>query len=209
MCKTSPMALRYALIGLLASRPSSGYELTKRFAASMAHVWPAGHSQIYPELARLVTDGLIEQTGDGPRGKKTYAATATGVVALREWMRSTTPDYGVRSDAQLRDFFLWTLPPPEAIAHIERDVGVYRGRLDELEQLAATIDWAADAPTRASRVTLEKGLRYYGMLVDWSAWAITEIRQGALDPTGPPPATGPSPAAKPAPSDPTDQVDRR
>lgn len=209
MCKNRPMALRYALIGLLASRPSSGYELTKRFAASMAHVWPAGHSQIYPELARLVADDLIEQTGDGPRGKKTYAATATGVVALREWMRSTTPDYGVRSDAQLRDFFLWTLPPTEAIAHIERDMAVYRGRLQELQQLAGTIDWAADAPTRASRIALEKGLRYYGMLVDWSAWAIAEVEEGALDPAGPLPAAGPSPTAAQAPSRLTDPVDPR
>lgn len=142
---------------------------------------------------------MIEQTGDGPRGKKTYAATADGVVAIRDWMRETTPDYGVRSDAQLRDFFLWTLPPPEAVAHIERDMQVYRGRLVELEQLSQAIDWAADGSTRASRITLEKGLRYYGMLVDWSAWAIAEIDQGVLDPAGPPPAAAGSPAPPPAP----------
>lgn len=181
------MALRYALVGLLASRPSTGYELTKRFAASMAHVWPAGHSQIYPELARLVADGLIEQTGEGPRGSKTYAATPDGVAALTDWMRTSEPDYGVRSDAQLRDFFLWTLPDAEAIAHIERDVAVYRQRLADLEQLECAMDWTSDAPTRAGRLTLEKGLRYYRMLVDWSEWAIAEIDRGAL-------GAGPSPS---------------
>jgi DNA-binding PadR family transcriptional regulator len=190
------MALRYALIGLLASRPSTGYELTKRFAASMAHVWPAGHSQIYPELARLVADGLIEQTGEGPRKSKTYAATADGVTALRGWMRTTEPDYGVRSDAQLRDFFLWSLPDDEAIAHIERDMAVYRQRLRELEELDCAMDWTSDPPTRAGRLTLEKGLLYYRMLVDWSDWAIAEIRRGALDTHGPPPTRpGPTPVA--------------
>lgn len=180
------MSLRYALVGLLASRPSSGYELSKRFAVSMAHVWPAGHSQIYPELSRLVADGLIEQTEEGPRGRKTYAATPAGVAALRDWME-TEPDYGRRSDADLREFFLWALPPAEALTHLERESNVYRQRLAELEQIARTVNWDTDPPTRASRLALEKGLRAYRMLIDWANWAAAEISAGALQPGGPVP----------------------
>lgn len=182
------MSLRYALVGLLASRPFSGYELTKRFAVSMACVWPVGHSQIYPELARLVADGLIEQTEEGPRGRKTYAATPAGVAALREWMQSTEPDYGRRSEADLREFFLWAIPPARALAHLEREVKVYRRRLGELEEIAQAVDWDGDAPTRASRLALEKGLRNYRMLIDWANWAAAEIAAGALEPGGPVPA---------------------
>jgi DNA-binding PadR family transcriptional regulator len=189
------MALRYALVGLLASQPSSGYELTKRFAVSMAHVWPAGHSQIYPELARLVADGLIEQTGEGPRGRKTYAATAAGLGELRAWMRSTEPDYGCRSDAQLREFFLWVIPRDEAVAHLERDAEVYGRRLADLEEIARTVDWGADGPTRASRLTLEMGLRHYRMLVDWAGWAAAEVAAGALEPGGPVPGDARTAAA--------------
>jgi PadR family transcriptional regulator, regulatory protein AphA len=180
------MSLRYALVGLLASRPSSGYDLTKRFAVSMAHVWPAGHSQIYPELGRLVADGLIEQTEEGPRGRKTYAATPAGVAALGDWME-TEPDYGCRSDANLRQFFLWAIPPADALAHLERDANVYRHRLGELEEIARTVDWDADGPTRASRLALEMGLRNYRMLIDWANWAVEEITAGALQPGGPVP----------------------
>jgi PadR family transcriptional regulator AphA len=180
------MSLRYALVGLLASRPSSGYELSKRFAVSMAHAWPAGHSQIYPELSRLVADGLIEQTEEGPRGRKTYAATPAGVAALRDWMQ-TEPDYGRRSDADLREFFLWALPPAEALAHLERESNVYRRRLEELEQIAQTVDWDTDAPTRTLRLALDKGLRAYRMLIDWADWAAEEITAGALQPGGPVP----------------------
>jgi PadR family transcriptional regulator, regulatory protein AphA len=181
------MLLRYALIGLLAWRPSSGYELTKRFAVSMAHVWPVSHSQIYPELARLVADGLIEQTEEGPRGRKTYAATPAGVAALREWMRSTEPDYGRRSEADLREFFLWVIPPADALAYLERSANVYRSRLAELEIIARMVDWTSDAPNRATRLSLEKGLRNYRMLIDWANWATQEINAGALEPGGPVP----------------------
>ncbi|MBA3728896.1 MAG: PadR family transcriptional regulator, partial [Actinobacteria bacterium] len=45
------MSLRHALLGLLAERPMSGYDLTKVFDSSLAYVWSAKHSQIYPELA--------------------------------------------------------------------------------------------------------------------------------------------------------------
>jgi PadR family transcriptional regulator AphA len=181
------MSLRYALIGLLAWRPSSGYELTKRFAVSLAHAWPVSHSQIYPELARLVSDGLIEQTETGPRGRKTYAATPAGVAALREWMQSTEPSYDRRSEADLREFFLWVIPPAEALAYLERSANVYRRRLAELENIERTVDWTCDVPTRATRLTLEKGLRNYRMLIEWADWATDEIKAGALELGGPVP----------------------
>lgn len=176
------MSLRYALIGLLAGEPASGYELTKRFAESMAHVWPAGHGQIYPELARLVTDGLIAQTETGPRGRRTYAATPQGVSALRTWLQSTEPDYGCRSDADLRTFFLWAVSASEAADHLDRDVREYTRRRAELQALAATVNWDADIHTRMLRLTLEKGLRHYAAQIDWAQWAAAEIRGGALDP---------------------------
>ena len=181
------MSLRYALIGLLAWRPSSGYELTRRFAVSMAHAWPVSHSQIYPELARLASEGLIEQTEHGPRGRKTYAATPAGVAALREWMQSTEPGYDRRSEADLREFFLWVIPPAEALAYLERSTNVYRRRLTELENIARTVDWTSDVPNRATRLTLEKGLRNYRMLIEWANWATEQINAGALEPGGPVP----------------------
>lgn len=181
------MSLRYALIGLLAWRPSSGYELTRRFAVSMAHAWPVSHSQIYPELARLASEGLIEQTEQGPRGRKTYAATAAGVAALREWMQSTEPGYDRRSEADLREFFLWVIPPAEALAYLERSTNVYRRRLAELENIARSVDWTSDVPNRATRLTLEKGLRNYRMLIEWADWATEQINAGALEPGGPVP----------------------
>ena len=43
------MSLRYAVLGLLARRPSTGYELTQTFDRSLRTSWHARHSQIYPE----------------------------------------------------------------------------------------------------------------------------------------------------------------
>ena len=59
------MSLRHALIGLLAERPASGWDLARRFEEVLGAVWPAGHPQIYGELRKLREDGLIEVESEG------------------------------------------------------------------------------------------------------------------------------------------------
>ena len=108
------MSLRYALLGLLADRPYNGWQLLKNFEGSLAYAWPALHSQIYPELARLREAGLIEQTGEGPRGAKEYSLTAAGRAEIERWLLETTPSRNTRDEALLRVFFLWLLDTEEA-----------------------------------------------------------------------------------------------
>jgi len=140
------MSLRHALLGALADRPRTGYALLKHFGQSLAYAWPASHSQIYPELARLLSEGLIEETETGPRGSRTYALTDAGLAEVRRWLRETEPDRRVRSDAALRTFFLWLLEPGEARAHLLRERDHTRAQLDELERLApAAAEMVEDA----------------------------------------------------------------
>src|SRR4026209_1700099 len=124
------MALRYALLGALADQPRTGYALLKHFEQSFAYAWPASHSQIYPELARLLEDGLIEQTGSGRRNSKTYSVTGSGRPDIRRWLRESEPDRRVRSDAALRTFFLWLLEPAEAAGRLEVERTYWQGVLD-------------------------------------------------------------------------------
>lgn len=78
------MSLRFALLN---DQQSSGYDLTQRFAAGVGtYAWDVEHSQIYPELRRLLDDDLIEIAEQGARGRKTYAITEKGHTALRQWL---------------------------------------------------------------------------------------------------------------------------
>src|SRR5688500_17380224 len=131
------MSLRHALLGALADRPRTGYGLLKHFEQSLAYAWPASHSQIYPELARLRDQGLIAQTAAGARGSRTYALTDAGLEEIRRWLRDTEPDRRVRNDAGLRIFFLWLLEPEEARAQLEHERSYWEGVLEELEAIRA------------------------------------------------------------------------
>jgi PadR family transcriptional regulator AphA len=180
----SLMALRYALLGALADQPRTGYELLKHFQQSLAYAWPASHSQIYPELARLLEDGLIEQTGSGARNSKTYAVTDAGTAEVRAWLRDTAPDRRVRSDAALRTFFLWLLEPTEAREQLEGERAYWRGVLDEFVHIREE-PTGHNKKARTFRIALEGGIRTVEARLAWLEDALAEIESDAwrrLDP---------------------------
>ena len=57
--------LGFALLGLLARGPLSGYDISAQLARGVGPFWHARHSQIYPELARL-EEQLARIVGDAP-----------------------------------------------------------------------------------------------------------------------------------------------
>ena len=179
------MSLRHGLLDLLAGEPMSGYDLTRYFSVSMGNVWPAQHSQIYPELAKLLAEGLITQTGEGPRGRKVYETTPAGLEELRSWLRDTEPDYSVRYGALLRVFCLWVLPTDEALVHLARDRAEYARHLELIEQVIANRDWAQSPSTRASRLTIEFGRRFYAAQIAWIDWVTEQVAAGTLQTGGP------------------------
>ena len=172
------MSLRHALLGALADRPRTGYALLKHFEQSLAYAWPASHSQIYPELARLLEDGLIAEAETGPRNSRTYALTDAGVDEVRRWLRETSPDRRVRNDASLRTFFLWLLDPDEAEEHLEREREYWLGVLDELVAIRAE-DFRATRKELAYRLALEGGIRSTQARLDWVEWALEQVRSPA------------------------------
>ena len=171
------MSLRYALLGALAYGPRTGYGLLKHFHGSLAYAWPASHSQIYPELARLRDEGLIRQTSAGPRGSKTYEVTDEGLADVRRWLTETEPDRTVRSEAALRIFFLWLLEPADAVRTVEREAEYQRSVLEGFETIAAEEREPQDAKHLAYRIALESGIRVARARVDWAEWAAEALRR--------------------------------
>ena len=86
------MKSEYVLLGLLARRPFSGYEIAKWLETEGKFLKdPAHHSQIYRALGRMVSDGWIEFEVDPREGRpdaKVYRLTDVGRMALLEWARS-------------------------------------------------------------------------------------------------------------------------
>lgn len=176
------MSLRHAVLGLLTERPASGYDLMKLFETSLANVWPATQSQVYGELGKLATAGLLTVSAEGPRGRKEYAVTGAGRAELHHWLAETEPDRVRRSETMLRVFFLGLMTAPEATAFLGLEAARAAEEGAALRELEESVDWGDDPLSVHGRLALEYGLRLSAMQEEWARWAAGQIASRAGSP---------------------------
>jgi PadR family transcriptional regulator, regulatory protein AphA len=174
------MSLRYALLGLLAHQPASGYDLLATFRSSLAHVWPATQSQVYTELTRLTDAGLLTVGEQGPRGRREYTITTAGRADLDAWLTDDSATPPQRSALLLHVFFLGLTDPTHAQRYLHRQAELAQQRLDGLGETEDSIDWDDGPLSTHGRLALEYGRRLATMQRDWATWAATQIDPGAL-----------------------------
>ena len=80
--------LPFIILGIVSNRPRiTGREITAEFSTEIGDFWKASHSQIYPELRRMVADQWLTTTTSPQNAKeKYYQITTTGQVVLDEWL---------------------------------------------------------------------------------------------------------------------------
>lgn len=86
------MSIKFAILGILSWKPSTGYELKKIFEESSFLYWSGNNNQIYKSLIKmeaeyLVTSEIIHQ--DNSPSKKIYTITKEGLKELKEWISSS------------------------------------------------------------------------------------------------------------------------
>lgn len=156
------MSLRHIILGLLARKPSTGYDLTQMFDLSLRTAWHAGHSQIYPELKRLSSDGLVEVIERGARGSKTYGLTDEGRAELRRWLIDVEPDRSQRNESAVRLFLGQLLPTEDRRYVFERDLAYIEGETAQLEALKDDLK-----PGEPFAAQVDLGLRTNAVLAAW------------------------------------------
>jgi DNA-binding PadR family transcriptional regulator len=84
----TPTTTSYAVLGLLALRPFTAYELTQQSKRSFRFFWPRSEANIYAEPKRLVELGWATAGPErvGQRTRTGYRITQAGRTALRAWL---------------------------------------------------------------------------------------------------------------------------
>jgi DNA-binding PadR family transcriptional regulator len=115
----------YAVLGLLALRSWTGYELTQQARRSLAHCWPKEESVLYEEPRRLVARGLARADRERDRGRtrNRYTITDEGRRALREWLATPSGPPRLELEPLLRLTFAdqGELPDAQAAVAALRD----------------------------------------------------------------------------------------
>jgi DNA-binding PadR family transcriptional regulator len=169
----------YALLCQLAKEPLTGYELSRRMRGGVSNYWSAPHSQIYPQLGKLVAAGWVTYetaSGPGPRDKKIYRITDTGIAVLRTWLAEPVDRQPERDELVLKVSASWLDPAALATtiaATREEAADKLRGYLEITERLEARFGDRLTDPTfpeSANYATLQCGISYERHRVSWLDW---------------------------------------
>ncbi len=182
-------ALGHTLLGLLAREPASGLDLARALQQRLAFFWQARHSQVYPELARLETAGLVTHTVVEQRDrpdKKVYTLTESGRQRLLDWLAASTEPPQIRDEFLVKVTSFWQIEPARAIDLLLDQAGQHEERLAMLEDIersmqadlaGAIVDPAA--PQFGTYLSLRRGLSYEREYAAWCRWAADYLRQHA------------------------------
>src|SRR5262245_12166861 len=96
----------YGVLGILAIREHSTYELAGQMRLSRHYLWPRAESNMYAEPKRLVAAGLAESRAEwnGERRRTVYSITEAGRAALADWLGAPSADPRYESEAALKAF---------------------------------------------------------------------------------------------------------
>lgn len=171
MSAGNPTTLEFAILGLLAIEPRSGYDLLDVFETTAIGNYSSSPGAIYPALRRLEKRGLVKGAVDRTRTlrpRKAFRPTADGKAALARWLRADIgkDDVKRRLDELLLRFAFHSLLDTRASCRFLSNLA---GKIDEyLAELRAQYgEFPSDAPPHG-RMAFALGMEHYRAAARWA-----------------------------------------
>ena len=152
-----------SLLGLLAWRPMSGWELYAEFEHTIGHFWSITRSQVYRELQTLAERGYVELGESGARERRVSTITPAGREAFNAWIARMPGEEQIRVPFLLTVFFAEAVPPAVLRQATIEQRRTHAARLDGY--LAQIDEVRAKAP--APSLALDFGIAYERAVLAW------------------------------------------
>jgi DNA-binding PadR family transcriptional regulator len=177
-------SLSYAILALVANKPQTGYDLALQMRPPQGFLWQAKHGQIYPELARLVKDGLVRyrriDTSSGPP-RKVHSLTPAGRSELLKWIGQSPQDRPANEELVIKAYVMTSVPGTASTTMLNTQVANHEARLAALEHRAAALQ--SQAESRVGRSSSRFGeyaavMRAIGAereYLAWCRWLLSEL----------------------------------
>ena len=126
------MSLDHALLVSLLEKPSSGYELARRFDRSIGYFWHATHQQIYKVLARMEeADWIVSelQAGAAAPDRKLFSVSQTGRAELTRWLDQPSDPEGIRDSLMVKLRGAAFTDPARLLPELEHHRAAHANRL--------------------------------------------------------------------------------
>lgn len=170
--------LPYIVLGLLQSNGKlTGSEIDLEFQNEIGEFWQTTHSQIYPELKRMVKDDWISlATSEADKKKKWYDLRELGVTELKTWL--TTPlDESSDDEFPLKLFFLRDKKDPILKSLLEQELEIHAAKLAHLKERLETVfpDKSSRDANFGHHLILQRAIERETNNISWLKSTIKEI----------------------------------
>jgi PadR family transcriptional regulator, regulatory protein AphA len=167
----SPTA--YVILGMLAWRPMSGYDIKATVDHTTRFFWAASYGQIYPELRRLSEAGLVEGEAEAGSGRRrtAYRLTAAGRRALADWLAEEPQTFEMRDEGLLKLFFAGAAPETAA-GSLDAKRGYHEAKLKQLRAIEAT-----GRAEGFAALVLRFGIESHEWMMAWCAREAERVRE--------------------------------
>ncbi len=172
----------YAILGLLALKPWTTYELAQQMGRALGQFWPRAESKLYEEPKKLVAHGMARASAEqvGRRPRTVYTITAKGRRALAAWVPTPGRGPSIEFEGLVKVFFAEHGSKADLQATIERvrdevaelaaqGVGISKGYLEGEGPFPERLPWLI-----LSGMFLEE---YVEALERWADWAADVVEQ--------------------------------
>ena len=183
----------YAMLGMLAIRPWTTYELAKHMDRSLGRLWPRARSNLFNEPKKLVAHGLARATDEavGRRPRTVYTITAAGRRALRRWLGTPGEGPVLEFEQLLKVFFADHGTRDDALAAVATIRAWAEERNDENIEVARSY-LAGEGPFPERVAVLVVVGRFItdftDMVEQWADWATAMMEDWPDDPSQADPA---------------------
>ena len=171
------MSLSYAILSVLVSAPSSGYDLAKRFNASVegsvGFFWNASFQQIYRELNRLEEKEWLQAESvqqENRPDKRIYTLTALGKQQLCQWIAESEEMAPIKDELLVKLYAGYLVSPQIMVEKLEAHRQQHQQRLMIYQQIKSqecTNPQKLSNSLKFQYMTLLRGIHYE---TGWLAW---------------------------------------
>ncbi len=180
------MSLDHAILGFLAERERSGYDLkTRCFDDDARWMWTADQAQIYRTLDRLQSTGWVRSRRRRQAGRpdrRLFSITDAGLAELHRWLSTPEPLPSPRETFLLHLYFGAATSDPEMLELLRARRDAHQQRLETLRaqavQHARDRDMGRQGPLRS--MALDGAIVEQRAAVDWLDDCIDLVQAGSL-----------------------------
>ena len=187
MSRGSLTTTSYAVLGLLAIRSWSSYELIGQMDRSLGRIWPRAQSKVYEEPKKLVSHGLVRACEErvGQRSRTVYTITTKGRRALATWLRDPGEGPVLEFEQLLKVFFADHATKPDTLATLAATRRWAQARSAESHAIGLQyLHGEGPFPERLPQLELTARLLtdFYAMVGEWARWATGVVETWPDDP---------------------------